>query len=46
MKCTIEATGQDGWMSFRYQYRLIHSNKDLFGYEELKKPKQRTLSAG
>jgi hypothetical protein len=34
MTHTIEATGQDGWMSYRYQYRLIHSNKDFFGYAE------------
>lgn len=34
MNYTIEATGQDGWMAFRYQYRLIHSNKDFFGYSE------------
>lgn len=34
MTYTIEATGQNGWMSYRYQYRLIHSNKDIFGYTE------------
>jgi len=34
MNCTIEATGQTGWMAYRYQYRLIHSNQDLFGYAE------------
>jgi hypothetical protein len=34
MNYTIEATGQDGWMAYRYQYRLIHSNQDLFGYAE------------
>jgi len=34
MTYTIEATGLDGWMAYRYQYRLIHSNQDLFGYAE------------
>ena len=34
MNYTIEATGNEGWLAFRYQYRLIHSNQDLFGYAE------------
>ena len=34
MNYTIEETGQTGWMAYRYQYRLIHSNQDLFGYAE------------
>ena len=34
MSYTIEPTGSEGWLAFRYQYRLIHSNKDLFGYAE------------
>jgi hypothetical protein len=34
MDYTIEATGQTGWTTYRYQYRLIHSNQDLFGYAE------------
>lgn len=34
MNHTIEKTGQDGWMAYRYQYRLIHTNQDLFGYAE------------
>ena len=29
---TIEATGLDGWMSYRYQYRTGAS--DYFGYAE------------
>ena len=28
----IEATGLDGWMSYRYQYKIGH--RDLFGYAE------------
>lgn len=28
----IEATGLEGWMSFRYQYKIGH--RDLFGYAE------------
>lgn len=34
MNYTIEATGDKGWMAYRYQYRLIHSNQDFFGYAE------------
>lgn len=29
---TIEATGLDGWMAFRYQYKVDAS--DFFGYAE------------
>jgi hypothetical protein len=32
MSYTIEATGLDGWMSFRYQYKVDAS--DFFGYAE------------
>jgi hypothetical protein len=32
MTYTIEATGLDGWMSFRYQYKVDAS--DFFGYAE------------
>jgi hypothetical protein len=28
----IEATGLEGWMAFRYQYKIGH--RDLFGYAE------------
>lgn len=28
----IEATGQDGWMSYRYQYKV--GVQDFFGYAE------------
>jgi hypothetical protein len=28
----IEATGLDGWMSYRYQYKL--GARDIFGYAE------------
>ena len=28
----IEATGQDGWMSYRYQYKV--GSHDFFGYAE------------
>ena len=32
MTYTIEATGQGGWMSYRYQYKAgVH---DYFGYTE------------
>jgi hypothetical protein len=32
MNYTIEATGLDGWMSYRYQYKAgVH---DFFGYAE------------
>ena len=32
MSYTIEATGLDGWMSYRYQYKVgVH---DYFGYAE------------
>lgn len=29
---TIEATGLDGWMAYRYQYRV--GANDYFGYSE------------
>ena len=32
MNYTIEATGLDGWMAYRYQYKIGH--RDLFGYAE------------
>jgi hypothetical protein len=32
MTYTIEATGLDGWMAYRYQYKIGH--RDLFGYAE------------
>jgi hypothetical protein len=32
MNYTIEATGLDGWMAYRYQYKAgVH---DFFGYAE------------
>jgi hypothetical protein len=43
MTYTIESTGQNGWMSYRYQYRLIHSNKDLFGYAETEEEARGTI---
>lgn len=30
MSYTIEATGQDGWMAYRYQYKV--EAHDYFGY--------------
>ena len=32
MNYTIEATGLDGWMAYRYQYKVGAS--DYFGYAE------------
>lgn len=32
MNYTIEATGLDGWMAYRYQYRI--GSRDYFGYAE------------
>lgn len=32
MSYTIEATGLDGWMAYRYQYNL--GPRDYFGYAE------------
>jgi hypothetical protein len=32
MSYTIEATGLDGWMSYRYQYQI--GSFDYFGYAE------------
>ena len=34
MTYTIEATGLDGWMSYRYQYQI--GSHDYFGYAESK----------
>lgn len=31
---TIEATGQTGWLAYRYQYRVPADNSDYFGYAE------------
>ena len=35
---TIEATGLDGWMAFRYQYKVEAS--DFFGYAETREEAQ------
>jgi len=32
MEHTIEATGLDGWMAYRYQYKV--GANDYFGYSE------------
>jgi hypothetical protein len=32
MSYTIEATGQEGWLAYRYQYKI--GAADLFGYTE------------
>jgi hypothetical protein len=32
MTYTIEATGLDGWMSYRYQYKT--ASNEYFGYAE------------
>lgn len=32
MSYTIEATGLDGWMAYRYQYKV--DSHDYFGYAE------------
>lgn len=32
MSYTIEATGLDGWMAYRYQYKV--GTHDYFGYAE------------
>ena len=38
MKYTIEATGIDGWMSYRYQYQV--EAHDYFGYAETEEEAQ------
>ena len=38
---TIEATGLDGWMSYRYQYKAgVH---DFFGYAETEEEALKTI---
>ena len=38
---TIEATGLDGWMSYRYQYKTgVH---DYFGYAETEEEALETI---
>jgi hypothetical protein len=32
MSYTIEATGLEGWLAYRYQYKV--GSKDYFGYAE------------
>ena len=32
MSYTIEATGQEGWLAYRYQYKA--GSHDYFGYAE------------
>jgi len=42
---TIEETGNAGWLAYRYQYRLIHSNQDLFGYAETEEQAKEIISS-
>lgn len=37
----IEATGQEGWMSYRYQYKV--GSHDFFGYAETIAEARRTI---
>lgn len=32
MSYTIESTGQDGWLAYRYQYSI--GSQDYYGYAE------------
>ena len=41
MSYTIEATGQDGWLAYRYQYRVEAS--DYFGYTETREEAESIL---
>lgn len=41
MTYTIEATGLDGWMAFRYQYKV--GVQDFFGYAETREEAEATI---
>ena len=42
MTYTIEATGLDGWMSYRYQYQV--EAHDYFGYAETEEEAQQIIT--
>lgn len=41
---TIEATGQAGWLAYRYQYKVAASNGDYFGYAETEAEAREAIS--
>jgi hypothetical protein len=44
MSYTIEATGLDGWMSYRYQYKA--GAIDRFGYAETREEALKNIREG
>jgi hypothetical protein len=44
MTYTIEATGLDGWMAYRYQYK--NGAIDRFGYAETKEEALKNIQEG